>query len=251
MNQEEIGKFIADLRKEHGMTQQQLADALGVSNKTISKWECGNGMPELSLIMPLCETLGISVNELLSGERLSADGYSKKAEENIMNLMKEKEVLKKNSNPASTIIITLTTIAIGLWFIIGINAGFSHKGLFYDESSILIMIITLFLFLFAAKHIKYFFLAFKIMTGFSKEPQPCDVKHAYSALSLASNSLLGTGALLSIINFASILLENAGAYEIETFPFLFYHASFGLIYGIVCYLFFLPLKARLQALTFS
>ena len=78
MKQDKIGKFIADLRKEHGLTQQQLADTLNVSNKTISKWDCGNGMPELSLILPLCEALDIRINELLTGERLTADGYSKK-----------------------------------------------------------------------------------------------------------------------------------------------------------------------------
>lgn len=53
MDQEKIGVFISTLRKEQGMTQQQLADAIGVSNKTISKWECGKGMPELALIVPL------------------------------------------------------------------------------------------------------------------------------------------------------------------------------------------------------
>ena len=59
MDQEKIGVFISTLRKEQGMTQQQLADAIGVSNKTISKWECGKGMPELALIVPLCHILQI------------------------------------------------------------------------------------------------------------------------------------------------------------------------------------------------
>ena len=63
MDQEKIGVFISTLRKEQGMTQQQLADAIGVSNKTISKWECGKGMPELALIVPLCHILQISINE--------------------------------------------------------------------------------------------------------------------------------------------------------------------------------------------
>lgn len=249
LNQEEIGKFIAELRKEQGLTQQQLADSLGVSNKTISKWECGNGMPELSLILPLCEILGISINELLSGERLSVDGYSKKAEENIISLMKEKEAIKKNKNSVSTFIITAVTMIIGIWLIIGINLGFSHKGLFYDESMILIMVASLFLFLIAAKHVKYFFLAFKIASGLTKEPQPDDIRNASSALSLASRSLLGTGALLSVIQFASIMLENTGSYEPDTLVYLLYTASFGLIYGIICYLFFLPFKARLQTTT--
>lgn len=93
MNQEKIGKFIAEKRKEKSLTQQELADILGISNKTVSKWECGNGLPEVSLMMPLCEALGISVNELLSGEELN-NTYIEKAEENFIELIKEKENTK-------------------------------------------------------------------------------------------------------------------------------------------------------------
>lgn len=95
MDQIKIGRFIADLRKEKGMTQKELADAIGVSDKAVSKWECGKGMPELSMLMPLCELLQINVNELLSGEKLSHDNYSQKAEENIMNLMEENRKHRK------------------------------------------------------------------------------------------------------------------------------------------------------------
>ena len=97
MEQEKIGKFISELRREKGLTQQQLADSIGVSNKTISKWECGKGMPEISSIIPLCQMLQINVNELISGERLPEEGYCKKAEENMMNLIQETELSKKKS----------------------------------------------------------------------------------------------------------------------------------------------------------
>ena len=89
MNQEKTGAFIAQLRKESNMTQVQLADELGVTNKAISKWENGNGFPEVSLLLPLCNELEITVNELLSGERVSEDDYRKKAEENMVNLVKQ------------------------------------------------------------------------------------------------------------------------------------------------------------------
>lgn len=95
MDQIKTGRFIALMRKNKKLTQRQLADKLGISDKTISKWECGNGLPEVSLMMPLCEILEISVNELLSGECLTECQYQIKAEENIMNLMKEKEESKK------------------------------------------------------------------------------------------------------------------------------------------------------------
>ncbi len=96
MNQVKIGRFIAKMRKQQNLTQCELADALGISNKTVSKWECGNGMPELSLMMPICEILEINLNELFSGEKLTDADYKKKAEENIMKLIEESEKMKKN-----------------------------------------------------------------------------------------------------------------------------------------------------------
>lgn len=108
MDQIKIGKFIAVMRKELHLTQKQLAEKLNISDKTVSKWECGKGLPEVSLMMPLCEILKINVNELLSGERLSNDNYHEKAEENVMNLIKEKEESRKKIIIA-TIIALLTT----------------------------------------------------------------------------------------------------------------------------------------------
>ncbi len=108
MNQIKTGKFIAQIRKEKGMTQRQLADELFISDKTISKWETGKGMPEVSLMMPLCEILGINVNELLTGERIPDENYKKKAEENIMNIMREKE------ESIRRIIISVITAAISM-----------------------------------------------------------------------------------------------------------------------------------------
>ena len=91
MNQYVTGAVIKEMREKNKMTQLQFADRIGVSDKTVSKWETGKGMPEVSLMLPLCEKLGINVNELLTGERIPDEDYKKKAEENIMNIMREKE----------------------------------------------------------------------------------------------------------------------------------------------------------------
>ena len=96
MDQIKIGKYIKEKRKSMSLTQRELADKLNISDKTISKWECGNGMPDFNLLNPLCDMLGISVNELLAGEDISSDTYADKAEENIMSLIKENEKQKKN-----------------------------------------------------------------------------------------------------------------------------------------------------------
>ena len=95
MDQIKIGKFIAEERKAKNYTQRELADKLGISDKTISKWERGNGFPEVSLLLPLCNELEITVNELLSGERLQEMDYQKKAEENMVNLVREAQESKK------------------------------------------------------------------------------------------------------------------------------------------------------------
>lgn len=111
MDQIKIGGFIAETRKFHNFTQRQLADELNISDKTISKWECGKGLPEVSLMLPLCEKLGVNVNDLLSGERVSVPDYQKKAEANMMNLMKENEESKKKFMLA-IICGTITIIAV-------------------------------------------------------------------------------------------------------------------------------------------
>lgn len=86
-----IGKFIQERRKEKHLTQLQLSIKLGVSEKTISKWECGNGLPDASLMLPLCRVLGISANELLSGKLLSEKKYKTKSEENLLILKASNE----------------------------------------------------------------------------------------------------------------------------------------------------------------
>ena len=111
MDQIRIGKFIAESRKSRNLTQRQLADALSISDKTISKWECGKGLPEVSLMLPLCAALDITVNDLLSGEKVSSTDYQKKAEGNMMNLMKENEENKKRM-ALSIITGAITVIAV-------------------------------------------------------------------------------------------------------------------------------------------
>ena len=89
MDQSKTGRFIAEMRRTRNLTQRQLAERLAISDKTVSKWECGKGLPEVSLMLPLCEILQITVNDLLSGERVADGDYQKKAEENMMDLIRE------------------------------------------------------------------------------------------------------------------------------------------------------------------
>lgn len=111
MDQIKIGKFIAESRRSRNLTQRQLADILSISDKTISKWECGKGLPEVSLMLPLCAALNITVNDLLSGEKVSQTDYQRKAEGNMMNLMKENEENRKRIT-LSIITGAITIIAV-------------------------------------------------------------------------------------------------------------------------------------------
>ena len=93
-----IGRFIAEKRKEKKLTQEELAEKLGVTSKTISRWENGNYMPDISLLKSLSEELGITVNDLISGEKVDEDHYQEKLEENIINTIDytSKKVSEKN-----------------------------------------------------------------------------------------------------------------------------------------------------------
>ena len=91
MDQAKIGKFIAECRKKNNLTQMQLAEKLNITDRAVSKWETGKAMPDSSIMIDLCNELKISVNELLSGEVLEMNNYNQKAEENLLEMKKQKE----------------------------------------------------------------------------------------------------------------------------------------------------------------
>ena len=91
MNQLKIGKFIAECRKQKSLTQMQLAEKLGITDKAISKWERGIAMPDTSIMLELCDILDISVNELLSGEKISMENNNQKNEQLLLDMAKELE----------------------------------------------------------------------------------------------------------------------------------------------------------------
>ena len=91
MDQVKIGRFIAERRKSVELTQAELAERLGITDRAISKWETGRSMPDSSIMLLLCEELGITVNDLLNGEVVSMDHYNKKLEDHLFDMIKEKE----------------------------------------------------------------------------------------------------------------------------------------------------------------
>ena len=122
MNQVKIGKFIAQRRKEKNMTQAELAEKLNITDRAISKWETGKGMPDSSIMLDLCNELDISVNELLSGEMIKMENYDKMAEENFIKLQKEKEDSDKRLLFSEAIIGTIITVSFLLMIFLSIFA---------------------------------------------------------------------------------------------------------------------------------
>ena len=135
MNQERIGKYIAKLRKGKKITQEELAEKLGVSSKSISRWETGRNMPDLSLITPLCKELGTTINELLSGEKLNEKEYQEKLAENIIKTIDfTDKKLRKTRRIFYSIIIIIVLFIITLitLFCIDVNRMRNNEPVFFS-----------------------------------------------------------------------------------------------------------------------
>ena len=140
MNQVKIGKFIAECRKNKKLTQSELAEKLNITDRAISKWETGKGMPDSSIMLNLCDELGINVNELLSGEMIEMKDYDKKAEELLLEMAKKEE--KNNKKLLFSMYTILFTSLTFFLFTILITILFIPEG---PEQLIIILISTIIL----------------------------------------------------------------------------------------------------------
>lgn len=111
MDQIKIGRFIAECRKKQNMTQLQLAERLHITDKAVSKWETGRSLPDSAIMMELCDVLGITINDLLSGEVVTVDNYNKELEKKLIEMVREKERADKR-------LLTLEWVIGGLSLIV-------------------------------------------------------------------------------------------------------------------------------------
>ena len=118
MDQMKIGKFIAERRKRAQLTQMQLAEKLNITDRAVSKWETGKAMPDTSIMLELCDILEISVNDLLSGEVVSVENYNKKLEQNLLEMVQQKEAADKRLLSLEIVIgILVTVVFLSLVFV--------------------------------------------------------------------------------------------------------------------------------------
>lgn len=119
MDQVRIGKFIADRRKNANCTQMQLAEKLGITDRAVSKWETGKAMPDASIMLQLCDILGITVNDLLSGEVVTVDNYHQELEKNLLEMVRQKEESDKKLLALEWVIGILSAIVLFVPILLG------------------------------------------------------------------------------------------------------------------------------------
>ena len=118
MDQEKIGKFIADIRKKKHLTQEEIANKLGITSKAVSKWETGKGLPDVSLYVPLCEILGISLNEFFAGQYLNKDEIKDNAEKNILNMANQEHQIRKKLTKVTWIaLVIIASLVLAIIFL--------------------------------------------------------------------------------------------------------------------------------------
>ena len=134
MDQVKIGRFIAEKRREQGLTQAQLAEKLSITDRAVSKWENGRTMPDSSLMLDLCKHLKITVNDLLNGEVVGVENYNEKLEKQLLEVIKQKEEADKRLLNLEWFVIIVSTLVLIVPILI---AGFVEMP---DWQRVLIMV---------------------------------------------------------------------------------------------------------------
>lgn len=217
MNAILTGQFISRVRMEKGMTQKELAQRVGVTDKAVSKWETGRGMPDISSLDALCNALDVSVNELLSGEVLPPEFYEKKAEENMKTLIKENE---KNTKGNWIQMILGEVLVIVAFVFLATCIGIKMLGNYFDLPSLLYLVL--------------------ISAGVVLLSRPAGKREIFAALQKA---VIPAGALASVISLIQIFLY---VEDMEVIFANFAVALLPLAYGIFLYLLLLPITRHLK-----
>ena len=199
MNQGTIGKFVAACRKEKGLTQKQLAEKLNITDRAVSKWETGKSIPDAAIMLDLCKILGISANELLSGERIAMENYQKKAEENLVELQQKAD----NAQKSWHLLVKLVVLILGVLFIVKYGIG-SRTWYFVDAISMEFILIPCLLILLCTGYWRSFLKAFVYLI----KRDYCTaemIKDSANALKLVCRSSLIWGSIGFMISTVNLM----------------------------------------------
>ncbi|MGN0352456.1 MAG: helix-turn-helix domain-containing protein [Roseburia sp.] len=244
MDQLKIGKFIAEMRKKKGYTQKELAEQLGITDKAVSKWECGKSMPDNSIMILLCELLDINVNELLSGESLSSSEYNQKAEENMMSLIRETtENNQKSRHSCITIVVGEVSLLLLVVFMAVMSGGITRFTDFFDILSILVILAMDFSVLFMLGLFKPFFKAFPYCIKIDESTSISDVTKSYHAVKTTMLMSLISAFLMFIISIIIILRTLS---TVEVLGVNLSVACLALLYGLIINAILLPVLIKLK-----
>ena len=241
------GSFILEMRKDKGLTQKQLADMIGVSDKAVSRWETGKGLPDTSIMPELCKVLDINVNELLSGERLNAEAYSGKAEEIMVDLVKDvQNNSKARKSEVLGLIVGVLLLVIGLFGIMVV--GGSQIVYFIDAPSFIMVLAIQLIILAAGGQIGSFVKAFKLVfrrKSLADSEIIENVAKCEYAIKIAQKAALLGGVISSIIGFVTVFaIVWRDAYDVLG-PNMAV-AVLSLFYGVLFALLLIPIQGRLH-----
>ena len=241
------GSFISEMRKDKGLTQKQLADQVGVSDKAVSRWETGKGLPDTSIMPELCNALNININELLSGERLDVEAYSGKAEEIMVSLVKD---VQENKNDRKAVVLGLllgfVLLMLGLVGIVTVSG--SRVVYFLDIPSVVFVLAIQLIVLGAGGQMKSFLGAFKLIFGKKAEIED-DVAVVAAecefAVKYAQRGAILGGILSSIMGFVAVLVI-VWSESPDTIGPNMAVAVLSLFYGVLFVLVLMPIQGRLR-----
>lgn len=241
LDYEKTGNFIALKRKQQGMTQKQLAERLAISDKTVSKWETGRSAPDNSILLDLCNVLDVRVNELLSGEEISEDIYVRRAEENLVEMIKEEE--RRGAGRMGIILEFLLLLLMLFIMLLGFTDGYRNIMWFFDWGSFVLLVGAAVLELLIAGMLPDFARAFPLGFGKRRTAHEEEIQRALTAVKAVFITLPLSGMLVFVTGF--ILLTDRPMGEGELLPNIG-AAMLAFLYSILLDLLLLPLAVRLK-----
>lgn len=240
MNQMKIGEFIAQKRKEQELTQMQFADLVGVSNKTVSKWETGARMPDVAIIQNVCDVLKITVNELLAGEEITEKEYIKKTEDNVIGLVRELDEIKETKTSRFIGIVCSILVGISAVFLSNMHlVGSIEIRLFFDVPTMLYIIGIFILVLGATGAFTRYIAGYKCWLGIRRYSEN-EMNKIICTMEYAKRLILLIGLFVSLVSVIAVSIhmahiETIGPYLASAVLSLFYTIFIEFIHNQVLY----------------